>query len=105
MHTKQLFNNGTSISSELANLITTSYIKVDGSSRRLLIDIENYYVDASFDQNTLDFSCEIMVDGDYIHLSEEEEDNIITCLDSQYEPIETAFTQDDYDHAISLIYK
>lgn len=97
--TKQIqYNN------KLVSILSLGQIVVEGSDRSITVDCEKYYLDASFNIDTLDFYCELWIEGECKQLTEDEKEFVAKTLSGEKQEINHAFTNEDYTHFESLIH-
>jgi len=93
-----------SISETLQNVLNASWVQFDGNSRSITVDNSKHHLSASFNVSTLDFSCEFYSNGEFLELTESEENMIIKHL-CESKSSNSSFSQSDYSHFESLIHK
>ena len=104
MPTLQLQENNTIITSKLQEVLGKSFPEVDGNDRSVKFENPIYSIDASFNISTLEFSCEFYFDGEFVELTDEDEELVAKFLYNA-DSTSSSFSSSDYSHFESLIHK
>ena len=104
MNTTLIQNDNKTLTS-LATVFSLGQIVVEGSDRSIQVDTKKYYLNASFNIDTLDFHCELWIDGECKELTEDEKEFVAKTLAEKKEEFNNAFTSGDYSHFESLIFE